>query len=191
MKKLRSFAKVLPYGMAKHSLVQKIVLLGSFLVILLMPLAVYAHGGVQHNTDDAVIALYQTPLSPVVREHVETDFIFSDKTGVRLINMPVKLTLTDNHTGDETKDKVALIQNTKTDANGILRFSYRYPKPDFYDIDLDFTVNGKPQEGGFLLQIRNPYKNWYSLTYIVVLLIGLGSGWFLASRRTKQTRGKS
>ena len=177
-------------AMTKRSIVKKLILASSLVGILLMPMTVLAHGGVQHNTDDAVIALYQTPLSPVVREYVETDFIFSDKAGARLKNMSVKLTLTDNYTGNEAKDKVVLVQNTKTDANGILRFAYRYPKPDFYDIDLDFTVNDKPQEGGFLLQIRNPYKNWYSLTYIFVLLIGLGGGWFFSQRKMKQTANK-
>ena len=150
---------------------------------LILPVQALAHGGVQQNTDNAIVTLYQTPLSPVVCEKVTTDFVIKSKDGDRLKNMPVKLSLTDTYYGDSTKDKMVLTQNLRTDANGLLAFSYRYAKPDYYDIDLDFKVDGKSQESGFLIQVRNPYKNWYSLTYVAVLGVGLGLGCWLARSR--------
>lgn len=146
---------------------------------LLIPAMVLAHGGVEHNTDDAVVQLYQSPLSPVAHEFVKADFIFADKVGNRLQNMPVKLTLTDTHQADESKDKVILARDTKTDANGIVSFGFRYSKPDYYDIDLDFALNGKPQEAGFLVGVRNPYKNWYSLGYVAVFGLGCAAGYLV------------
>jgi hypothetical protein len=148
----------------------------------LIPVAASAHGGVEHNTDDAVVTLFQGPLSPIVRDKVKTDFVFSDKNNHRLKNTPVKLTITDIHEDHPEGDRIILTQNLKTDVNGILSFEKRYAKPDFYDIDLDFRVNGKAQEAGFLLQVRNPYKNWFSLTYIGVLAAGMAAGWFAAKR---------
>jgi hypothetical protein len=166
---------------------KKLVILVSVFVVFL-PVTALAHGGVEHNTDDAVVQLFQKPLSPVAREYVVTDFIFTAKDGSRLRNIPVKLTLTDTHEGDASKDQVVLERSTKTDANGIVSFGYRYAKPDFYDIDLDFEVNGRAQEAGFLLGIRNPYKNWYTLGYIVVLLAGIGLGWLAAWRFSRQKK---
>lgn len=166
---------------------KRLVIVAS-LIVVLFPAVALAHGGVEHNTDDAVVQLYQTPLSPVAREYVVADLIFSAKDGSRLKNMPVTLTLTDTHEGDESKDRVVLERSTKTDANGIVSFGYRYAKPDFYDIDLDFEVNNRPQEAGFLISVRNPYKNWYSLGYVVVFAAGGGLGWLAARRNTGQKK---
>jgi hypothetical protein len=171
------------YGMkaSNHiSRMSRMFLLAVLGIVLAMPSVAMAHGGVEHNTDDAVVLLYQAPISPIMRERVTSSFIFTDKSGNRLTNMPVTLTLTDTFYGDESKDKKVLTQNVKTDANGMVSFTYRYAKPDYYDIDLDFDVNGSPQEAGFLTQVRNPYKTWYSLTYIPVLFIGALGGAILA-----------
>jgi hypothetical protein len=165
----------------------KRLLFGGFIAVFILQFSgqSLAHGGVEHNTADGVVTLFQTPLSPVTREYTVASFIFADKTGSRLTNMPVKLTVTDTYYGDESKDKVILTRELQTDANGLISFGFRYPKPDYYDLDLDFDMNGKPQEAGFLIQVRNPYKTWYSLTYLFVLRAGAGIGWFLHSRRSR------
>lgn len=122
----------------------------------LIATAASAHGGVQRIAGNAVVTLYQSPISPFVGEPVKMTFALTGPGGAALADREVELTLTDTFTGDESKDKVVLTKTYRTDANGDLEFDQTFPNPDYFDVDLSFAdpVTGDEDEAGFLVQPR-------------------------------------
>jgi len=149
----------------------------------LSPISADAHGGMQQNTDDAVITLYQEPLSLVIGEHVALSFVFSDKSDNRLRNMPVKLTLIDTYHGNAKKDKTLLTKTYTTDANGIINFNYTFWKPNYYDFDLDFRAANRDQQAGFLVQVSG--LSWLAYGLMAgTAALGAGLAVILIRKRT-------
>ena len=130
------------------------------LLFLSFPLTIFAHGGVEKRADDVLVTLFQTPLSPLVGENVSFAFVTTDVSkNTRLVNKAARLVVTQTTTGDASKDKIIFTKNVVSDSNGIINFSYTFPKTNYYDIDLEF---GKPNDEthttGFLVQPRTNLK---------------------------------
>lgn len=169
----------------------------SFIIAALafsIPFFAGAHGGVSKNIGNAIVFLNQSPLSPLVGEKVDFNFVLTDPKIVPLANTNASLTLTDTFFGDESKDKIILTKNFTTDNNGDFTFSHTFNKENYFDIDLDFKdpITGQNDSTGFLVQIRNgPNKlavlplslNIYS--GLGGLLLGLLFGFFIEKRIKK------
>jgi hypothetical protein len=165
----------------------------SFLILMMaFPLLAQAHGGVSKVVGNAVVTLNQSPLSPLVGEHVMFNFKLTDLAGQALPNVSVKLTLIDTYFGDASQDKVILQEEFKTDANGIFDFGQAFDKENYFDIDLSFNdpVSSEDEQTGFLIQPRDGPKadgRWKRLAYVqtglaLVLLV------ILTVRQRKETQ---
>lgn len=117
---------------------------------------VSAHGGVEKVAGDYIVVLNQTPLSPLIGEEVKMNFVITDKTMTkRISNLDVGFSLVDTFTGDESRDKIILKKEFKTDANGSFDFAYTFDKENYFDSDLSFKDDkGEVQSTGFLVQPR-------------------------------------
>ncbi|HYV33346.1 MAG TPA: hypothetical protein VE973_00660 [Candidatus Limnocylindria bacterium] len=126
------------------------------LIILVTPMLALAHGGVSQNIGNVIVYLNQSPISPLVGEKVDMNFVVRDISNQPLSKLDVKLTLIDTFYGDESKDKEILQQNFKTDNNGAFDFSYTFNKENYFDVDLDFVdpITHKSENTGFLVQPR-------------------------------------
>lgn len=151
-----------------------ILFLFLFLFIVCFPLVVSAHGGVEKRAVNILVTLFQTPLSPLVGEQVNFAFILTDPAASkRLMSKSVRLVVTQTTTGDPSKDKIVFTKQMKSDSNGIITFSYIFPKTNYYDIDLEFGKPGdKVDTTGFLVQPReNLQMNVQFLEIIAVVSI--------------------
>lgn len=120
-----------------------------------MPGIASAHGGSSRVTDDAVINILQTPISPLVGETVKSNYTFEDKANNRLKDLAVTFTLTKSALGDESKDQHMNTYHFTTDANGQIEFDYTFKEAGYFDADIDFDINNKSQSAGNLIQVRN------------------------------------
>jgi hypothetical protein len=132
----------------------------SFLVIfgliLIFPLTILAHGGVEKRAGNILVTLFQTPLSPLVGENVNFAFILTDPTqSKRFVKKSTRLVITKTAYNDPKNDKIVYTKTFTSDVNGTIDFSYTFPTTNYYDIDLQF---GKPNDEasttGFLVQPR-------------------------------------
>ena len=142
----------------KHSNIFKLLLINFVIFLGLMPLQSEAHGGVQKSTGNIVVYISQSPISPLVGEKVKFTFVIKRKDELQgLQNFRVNLTMIDTFYGDETKDKIILSTEKKTDANGAFQFDYVFNKENYFDIDLAFKdpITGEQENTGFLIQPRN------------------------------------
>lgn len=142
-----------------------------FLVFLIFPLTIFAHGGVEKRAGDILVTLFQTPLSPLVGEKVDFAFILTDPTQTKhLVNKSARLVITKTAYNDPKDDKIVFTKNLTSDVNGTIDFSYAFPTTNYYDIDLQF---GKPNDEanttGFLVQPRQ--NNSDSIELLSVILI--------------------
>ena len=128
--------------------------------MLLFPLHVFAHGGVEKQAGNILVTLFQTPLSPLVGEDVAFSFTLTtpDKNK-RLVHKQARLVVTQTAYNNPSKDKIVYSKEVSSDVNGIINFSYAFPTTDYYDIDVQF---GKPDDEanttGFLVQPRQNLK---------------------------------
>lgn len=132
-----------------------------FIVLVLamaFPLHVSAHGGVEKTVANTKVTLFQTPLSPFVNEPVDFSFILSNaKTLQRIQNKQLRLEVIKTVTGHEDQDHVVLKKEVTSDVNGVINFSYTFPKTNYYDIELQFGKEGdEASSTGFLVQPRSP-----------------------------------
>ncbi len=150
---------------------------------LAIPALAFAHGGVEKVVGNTMVFLNQTPLSPLVSEQVHLPFVLTDeKTNQPLVHIPVKVTVTDTFLGDETRDRIIYSTTMSTDVNGVLDFTYTFPKENYFDIDLHFAdASGAEQETGFLVQIRDPSKSLLLKQNIFFFILGLGISFLLYS----------
>lgn len=147
--------------------------------VLVAPIGAFAHGGVEKIVGDTMVFLNQTPLAPFVGEQVHLPFVLTNnKNNTPLNNIPVEVTVTDTYLGDESKDKLLYTTTMSTDVNGVLDFSYTFPRENYFDIDLHFTDStGSPQETGFLVQARDkvpsavPLKR-EALFFVLGMIVG-------------------
>ncbi len=149
---------------------------------LAIPALTYGHGGVQKQAGNTTIYISQNPISPLVGEEIEITFVLKQGLNEPLVNADVELALIDTFYGDESRDKVILTQQKKTDANEAFEFSYRFNKESYFDVDLKFKdlKTGEIQQTGYLIQPRNRtimYKNNVLVIFavgIAGIIIGLG-----------------
>jgi hypothetical protein len=158
------------------------------LVLLLVPWVSGAHGSVSKNVGNAVVYLNQTPLSPFVGEKVNLAFTITDTKFQTLKNTDVQLVLVDTFFNDASRDQTILTQNLKTDDNGALLFEYRFPKSDYYDVELSFKdpVTGVEEATGFLVQPRQTVANkfdWMSIGITALAAIAIG---YIVGRMAKR-----
>ena len=145
-----------------------------FLLIFCFPLIVSAHGGVEKRAGNILVTLFQTPLSPLVGEQVNFAFILTDPTASkRFTGEFARLVVTQTTTGNPSMDKIVFTKQMKSDSNGIISFSYMFPKTNYYDIDLEFGKPGdKANTTGFLIQPRkNLQMNVQFLEIVAVVSI--------------------
>jgi hypothetical protein len=149
------------------------------LLLILLPMFAFAHGGVEKHAGNVIVFLKQTPLSPLVSEKVDFSFSFSDRNFNKVFsNMPVTLILSDTFPGDESKDTVVLTKELATDVNGNIDFSYAFNKENYFDIDLDFIdpSTGKKEEVGFLVQPRTRSDRAITFSPFIYSLVGFFLG---------------
>lgn len=151
------------------------ILLFVLVFLLISPRLVLAHGGVEKSVGNILITLFQTPLSPLVGEKVNFAFILTDPNKTKALkNKQARIVLTQTTVGDPSKDTVVFTQKVKSDVNGIINFSYTFPRTNYYDLDLEF---GKPNDEtnttGFLVQPRENLQNnvQFLEIFVVVSLI--------------------
>lgn len=156
--------------------------LAILIFIALLPSIALAHGGVQKSAGNITVYITQSPISPFVAEEVQFTFVLgkTDSLG-RLREWPVTLTLIDTFYGDESKDKVILSEQKKTDANGAFQFTYTFPRENYFDIDLKFKdpTTGKEENTGFLVQPRlatNTHTDYYKFVGIAIASAIVGAG---------------
>ncbi len=154
-----------------------VLLVATFFVL---PGLAFAHGGVEKSTDNVVIFLTQTPLSPLVGEKVKMNFVVASSKNKleRFKNFEVQLSLIDTFYGDASRDRTILSETRRTDANGAIEFVYTFEKENFFDIDLEFVdpVSKEKDDLGFLVLPRtNPtiINNTSVWNYVTAVTIGL------------------
>jgi len=142
------------------------------ILLFCLPSITYAHGGVEKQAGNILVTLFQTPLSPLVRENVNFAFILTDPTKTKMLkNKQARIVVTQTTVGDATKDTIVFTKIVKSDTNGVINFSYSFPKTNYYDIDLAF---GKPQDEanttGFLVQPRENLQNNIQFLEIICVI---------------------
>lgn len=168
-----------------------ILYMNRFLSISLFPLFLFfpffslAHGGVSKNVGSVVVYLNQTPISPLVGENVDMNFVIRDASNTPVSNLPVTLKLIDTFYGDQTRDKEILRQTITTDPNGSLDFTYTFKKQNYFDVELDFLdpQTHTPQNTGFLVQPRSAISYYW---LVAAAIAGLGAGALIVKLRNKQ-----
>lgn len=162
---------------------------GLVIAALVVPVSVFAHAGVMKTSGGTDVVLYQTPISPFVGENVRLTFILTkhDSNDQRR-DFPVTFRLIDTYPGDESKDKVILEKQLRTDVNGSFQYAYAFPRENYFDVELDYAGDdGSPQTVGFLIQARTPNgppvaQPW--LEFVGCFLLGCVVTAILRSRRT-------
>jgi len=146
------------------------------LFVLISPIRVSAHGGVEKRAGNVLVTLFQTPLSPLVNEQVGFAYILTDLSeSKRLVHKSARLVVTQTAYNDPSKDKIVYTKEVTSDVNGTINFSYTFPTTNYYDIDLQF---GKPNDEvnttGFLVQPRslwNPLSQTLSVLLVISIII--------------------
>src|SRR5258708_6640673 len=142
------------------------------ILLFSLPSITYAHGGVEKQAGNILVTLFQTPLSPFVGEKVNFAFILTDPTKTKMSkNKQARIVVTQTTVGDATKDTIVFTKIVKSDTNGVINFSYSFPKTNYYDIDLEF---GKSQDEanatGFLVQPRENLQNNIQFLEIICVI---------------------
>ncbi len=149
--------------------------------------SVFAHGGVEESDGPVTVYISQEPISPLVGEKVKLHFTLKDKSieiengdlsMQNLKNIPVTISVIDTYFGDESKDKVILKKELKTDENGGFSFEYTFDRENYFDIDLDFVdSSGKNREVGLLIQPRKAknQSNFSKDSAVKFFLLGVGT----------------
>lgn len=163
-----------------------ILILTIFLITY--PDIVLAHAGVFKRSGNTLITIYQNPISPLVGEEVKFTFAITDLDYNRIENLDLKLTLIDTYYGGESKDRIILTKQFKTDANGVFEFKYTFneqnsfgEKENYFNIDLSFRdKDGKDQQIDFLVQPRDSNEQIQNtpLMFFLWMLIAFSIGSF-------------
>jgi len=156
-----------------------------FPLFLLFPFTALAHGGVSKNLGNTVVYLNQSPVSPLVGENVDMNFIIRDLNNQSLANLPVSIRMVDTFYGDASKDKEILTQQLTTDPNGSLDFNYTFKKENYFDVELTYQdpVTHAPESTGFLVQPRAAVSYYW---LAIAALAGIAAGLLIAKLRKKQ-----
>lgn len=151
------------------------ILIVSFLAV---PNIVLGHGGFQKQAGETTVYIIQNPVSPLVGEEVEFNFVLKQGLNSPLKNTEVELVVIDTFFGDEDKDKAIFNKTLRTDENGSIDFNYTFSKENYFDIELNFTdpKTQKRVTTGFLIEPRAPKTNQAAL---FGLLIGTLIGFFV------------
>jgi hypothetical protein len=151
---------------------KKIVLFLSIFLIFFFPNLVSAHGGVEKSAGNILVTLFQTPLSPLVGEKVNFAFILTDPSKSHVLkNKNAEIIVTQTTTGEPSKDKIVYTKKVTSDVNGIINFTYIFPKITYYDIDIAFgKLNDESTTTGFLVQPREDFQNNIQFLEILVVI---------------------
>ena len=161
-------------------------LLGLALFGLLVTHPAGAHGGVQQTAEHSAVSYFQEPLSAVVNEPVTITFIIRGLDQQPLPSLDVTVSVTESTSANQADDQAVDQRRMKTDVNGALTFSKTFRQPNYYDVELTYTVPTAetPDTVGFLLQPTPLKQDWRLMGIMGTagLVIGGFIGWLMARK---------
>ncbi len=139
-----------------------------------MPIS-FSNGGCVKVAGDVFVQLSAVPIAPKVNEQASFLISFGNKDG--LLDKRINGTLRIVKSGNTIFEK-------KFDAQGILSLKYTFKDAGFYEMYIDFAMNGKdyhPED--FAMEVvdsrENPAQN-ITLSNIIFLIAGIAIGCGLA-----------
>ena len=139
------------------------------MLLLLAPLSMADTGWWQY-TENYKVLMSMAPLAPKVDQ--QTSFLFSFLEGDDFIKgeLKAKLRISMGH------DKVVYESSFENVKNGIFSHKYKFDKPGFYEVGVEFIADGKKNFVDFPVEAVEERKSLFipiTMSFIIGMAIGL------------------
>ena len=146
----------------------------------MLPLA-YSDGGCVKVADDALVQLSMIPVSPAPKEKASMVFSFGNLS-MNLINKPL-----DGRLYISKNQKTVFEKNFSVNS-GVLDLKYAFDEPGYYEIFVEFNMDGKKYTpADFLVEVTDKKQNFVPnfIFFAVGVIIGLLFTALIKLRRQK------